>query len=256
MGLFPIIMNILQFWLIDSIVKASEVPSAALLTDSLRHAYDDGQREPLFGAPSDDEDEDADAGTLPRHDIENPRTRSRSRDENKSLKLDEHRPTDSGMSTPDVSDGGASVPMHAYPPSGNSVGTNTASSSRGASLMSPPSGESSHKTKRSAPAPLRLQSAYHPAVNSPELSATHPQPTREASGPIVPPSVAKTLLETAPTEDPNKDWASWEDSDDWANKVGEDDWTGRRIEHKRGELSEAWGPSPVPQRHQNIDVAS
>lgn len=66
MGVFPIIMNILQFWLIDSIVKASTEEPLSLDSD----AHDNLDREPLFGAPSDDEDEDV--GTQ-RHDIENPK---------------------------------------------------------------------------------------------------------------------------------------------------------------------------------------
>jgi hypothetical protein len=60
MGLFPIIMNVLQFWLIDSIVKASTKSSAVALPDS--------QQEPMFvddddddeGDDDDDDDEDED----------------------------------------------------------------------------------------------------------------------------------------------------------------------------------------------------
>ncbi|KAF9034972.1 hypothetical protein BDZ89DRAFT_495987 [Hymenopellis radicata] len=54
MGIFPIVMNVLQFWLIDSIVKASEPSTLSLDTD----AHDGLDREPLFGVPSDDEDDD------------------------------------------------------------------------------------------------------------------------------------------------------------------------------------------------------
>ncbi|EJD48536.1 hypothetical protein AURDEDRAFT_112966 [Auricularia subglabra TFB-10046 SS5] len=55
MGIFPIIMNILQFWMIDSIVKASAAAGAvALATPS-----DELEREPMFAVASDDEDDDA-----------------------------------------------------------------------------------------------------------------------------------------------------------------------------------------------------
>ena len=64
MGLFPIIMNILQFWLIDSIVKAHS-PPLALTDDSSRLDTQDGDREPLFQADgSDGEDETLD---VPEH---------------------------------------------------------------------------------------------------------------------------------------------------------------------------------------------
>jgi len=244
MGLFPILMNILQFWLIDSIVKASQDSSVGLQSDSARPSYEDGQREPLFG---DDEDDDDDAAVLPRHDIENPRTRSRSRDENKRLPQDEQKSIASGVTTPGVSEGETSVPMHAYPPGIDSAGPGT--SSRKDSI-SPP-GEPRLKYKRSMPAPLRLQSAHRPAINSPDQPSTRSKPTPKPSiGSISTTSVTKTKAESilvAVEQAQNKDWASWDDSDDWANRVGEDDWTGKRIEHKKNELSEAWGPSPVPQ---------
>ena len=73
MGLFPIIMNVLQFWLIDSIVKAHTQP-LALTDDTPRLDARDGDREPLFRADSSDEDETADesGSTPPKYDVENP----------------------------------------------------------------------------------------------------------------------------------------------------------------------------------------
>jgi len=255
MGLFPIIMNILQFWLIDSIVKASQDSSVSLQSDPSRHSYEDGQREPLFGVPSDDEDGDDDAAVLPQHDIENPRTRSRSCDENKRSTPDEQKSIASRATTPGVSDGGTSVPMHSYPPGVDSAGTSTSSSRTDST--SPPPGEPSHKYKRSMPAPLRLQSAHHPAINSSDQPSTRPKPNPSSS--ISKTSVTKTIPESIPVavdQAQNKDWASWDDSDDWANRVGEDDWTGKRIEHKKNELSEAWGPSFVPPQQQQPRVGA
>ena len=243
MGLFPILMNILQFWLIDSIVKASEEAALVLQSDSSRPSYEHGQHEPLFGVPSDDEDDDANTGSLPlpQHDIENPRPRSKSRDNNKRSTPDEQKSITSGTTAPGVSSGGTSVPMHAYPPSIKSAGSSTPSSSRTSSMS--PSSETSHKYKRSTPTTLRLHSAHVPAINSPERPSTHPTLTPKPSNSAV----------VVTEQDPNS-WASWDDSDDWANRVGEDEWTGRRLEHKKNELSEAWGPSPVAQQQQRIGV--
>ena len=246
MGLFPIAMNILQFWLIDSIVKASEDTSFTLQSDTPRHSHGDSQREPLFGVPSDDEDED-DAGTLSRHDVENPRTRTRSRDVNDVSMTAENKSETSGTTTPGVSEGGTSVPLHAYPPNVDSTGTSTPSSSRKGSI-SPQPGEPKHKYKRSIPAPLRIQTSPQPAVNSPD------PPSNRRSKPS---PVGKRIPESIPTaikQEPDKDWAAWDDSDDWANRVGEDDWTGKRLEHKKNGLSEAWGPSPVLQQQQHVSA--
>ena len=71
MGLFPIIMNVLQFWLIDSIVKA-HAPPLALTDDSSQLDTQDGDREPLFPADgSDGEDETVDALEYPpKYDVE------------------------------------------------------------------------------------------------------------------------------------------------------------------------------------------
>lgn len=67
MGLFPIAMNILQFWLIDSIVKAASPDGDLLTSTSPRHSAD---REPLFDSNRSDDEEDEDAPVL-RPDIEN-----------------------------------------------------------------------------------------------------------------------------------------------------------------------------------------
>lgn len=67
MGLFPIAMNILQFWLIDSIVKAASPDGDPLTSTSPRHSAD---REPLFDSNRYDDEGDEDAPVL-RPDIEN-----------------------------------------------------------------------------------------------------------------------------------------------------------------------------------------
>ena len=70
MGIFPIAMNILQFWLIDSIVKASSTPSAVALGVDSADPFHTSDREPLFNA-SDDEDEDDHRPRRLQRDIEN-----------------------------------------------------------------------------------------------------------------------------------------------------------------------------------------
>jgi hypothetical protein len=63
MGFFPILMNVIQFWLIDSIVKAGGIAGISISYDSL----DRVDREPLFHsenelANNEDEDEEDDGG--------------------------------------------------------------------------------------------------------------------------------------------------------------------------------------------------
>lgn len=214
-------MNVVQFWLIDSIVKAQDHGSfVALPTETPRHSFDEDE-ELLFQAPSDDEE---DAHSLRSHDIENP-PHVRSLSKSSSLREPKLPPSvgstvTSGSVTPqDIETGGAqSIPMHAYPPS------------RGASPSSVSSGlSSSRRKRRSPPPPLSLS----------------PRPS-----PI--PSPAKTVIPQAEQQNPaveahigveDKEWAPWEDGegDDWANKIGQEEWTGKRLEGMKGIVQDAWG---------------
>jgi len=104
MGLFPIIMNILQFWLIDSIVKA-HTPPLALTDDSSRLS---GDREQLFQADdSDEEDETVDesGSTHSKYDVENPEPPTATR----ATSVTHPRPL-----TPDLKSfpSGSSTPFH------------------------------------------------------------------------------------------------------------------------------------------------
>ncbi|KAJ7126427.1 vacuolar membrane protein-domain-containing protein [Mycena crocata] len=212
MGIFPILMNILQFWLIDSIVKASGV---ALDLDS----PDPLDREPLFVARDEDDDDDDVHNIHAHHDIEShPRPRrSLSPSSDRSQSSDKLRTPfeskSSGLSSPSQP-----VEMHAYPPS-------LASSASSSSPPQPPVLREARKLKpkrRSPPAPIHIRTRNSPAVNSPR------QTPKTAPVPVVPEP-------TPPTEE---EWGnSWDDTDDWANKVGEEDWTGRRMEEKKGVLS-------------------
>jgi hypothetical protein len=153
MGLFPIIMNILQFWLIDSIVKAS---SSSIEPSSPRTS----DREPLFGAPEVDEDD-------ARCDIENPRltyVRMPTGDDADTIVASEeskgkYSGTTSPLSIPQ-STTPSSLVLHNYPPS---VGSSSSHSSR-----------SRHKYKRSPPPSLEFQTSHIPAINSPDPPRLHP----------------------------------------------------------------------------------
>jgi len=225
MGIFPIIMNVLQFWLIDSIVKASS-SAVALAID----ASEDQDREPLFTGGSDDEDDDSD---IPQpHDLESQSQFSRATSITGDGKvnggmstLEEPKTADSTESyTPGTSSSSTSHPIatHAYPPSINSVSSSPQSS------IAP----SIRKYKRAPPPPLSLRVQNEPVINSPQVSAA-PQPTT----PLPP---AQPVIQIRGNTDGNKDWESWEDSDDWANRVGEEEWTGRRMDEKKNDLANAW----------------
>jgi len=211
MGIFPIMMNIMQFWLIDSIVKASA--AVALPPDSRRSSFDGEDREPLFVA-SDDEGDDL-AGQ-PRYDVENPRPPSRARAQLQIQKSDPPTPEgdESSSSLNPGTEMRGSVAMHAYPPS-----TSTINSS------SPPSPSRPRKTfkRRSPPPPLNLEP---PAPQDMTLMQEPTKPTRPNDDRGVAP------------DEPNKKWADdWDDSDDWANRVGEEEWTGRRMEQTKEALT-------------------
>ncbi|KAF8213953.1 vacuolar membrane protein-domain-containing protein [Mycena galopus ATCC 62051] len=165
MGIFPIIMNILQFWLIDSIVKASGV---ALDPD----APDPLDREPLFHSPDDEDDDDGSINIHSQTDVEShPRalTRSLSPSSLGRSSPDKLRtpmePKTSGSSTP-----GQPVDMHAYPPS-------IASSASSSSPPEPQAPVLREATKlkpkrRNPPSPITIRNNNRPAVNSPRPGPT------------------------------------------------------------------------------------
>ncbi|KAH9833660.1 vacuolar membrane protein-domain-containing protein [Rhodofomes roseus] len=235
MGLFPIMMNIIQFWLIDSIVKSSQAAAVALPTLTPRSSTDgEHEHEPLFRASSDDEDND---GAFPaRHDIENPRPRSRSlsADADRLGLPDEPKSLGSGTSTAVGSTPGTPKPKpidikrgveaHAYPPSlaGSSVDT----SSSAASSLHGRSRSPRAKRKHSPPPALPLQ----PMSPQAERQATR----RHTHSDSLTPKPADTQYD-------EKEWADWGDEgDNWAERVGEEEWTGRRMEARKGELDNVW----------------
>ena len=235
MGIFPIMMNILQFWLIDSIVKSSPAASVALPTLTPRSSADgEHEHEPLFHASSDDED---DGGAFPaHHDIENPRPRSRSHSiDSDRLVPDEPKSLGSGTSTavgssPGTPKGSKPIDIkrdaepHAYPPSLAGSSVPTASSSVASS--SPLARSRSPKRKRSDPPPpaLPLQPLSPPVRRHTHNDSLTPKPERRQSH-----------------HEEEKEWGDWgEEGDDWAERVGEEEWTGRRMEARKEEVDSVW----------------
>lgn len=239
MGLFPIIMNIVQFWLIDSIVKSNAESDSDVHPSSAtsRHSYD---REPLFNHNSDDDDDDDDDRP---HDIENPPTYSPASSsghdhissstpaESKLSVPSSMTATGSGGSSPKAVDlaRGQAIAMHSYPPVG-STSTSPVSSGSLHSRASSISPSSSKRRRRSPPPPLTLS----PRAGFPKVVVT---PQTQIQKPVAQKSVVDTLV-----QDEKADWAAWgEDAtDDWADKVGEEEWTGRRIEAQTATLQDVW----------------
>jgi len=179
MGIFPIVMNVLQFWLIDSIVKAS---AGVVLEGDVEQQL--GQdHEPLFDAPSDDDDDDDDRyrRTL---SAEGQRLHKPSSSSFDSGFASQHLSQSTGITTPpDIesksieSSKNRSPPtdQHAYPPSlSGSLKSNSSTSSK----TRPLSKASSLRTKRPTEATVAGSSQHRPTV--PETRPEeHSQPTDE-----------------------------------------------------------------------------
>ena len=275
MGFFPILMNVLQFWLIDSIVKASTPAStsAVLLNDSPRSSL----AEPLFRPSSDDiagsDDSDFDDG---RRDIEaQRRPRPRSRSHSADVKVNRRPSNDgerksrpgsaSGSGSGSASASGSPTPratdsiaaLHAYPPppsapsSPTSIQSFFAGPARRSSLSPVPTSSHSHghtasvprtllgpgvsRKRRSPPPPLLPRSPFPPALNSPDVVAMG---ERGAAGKG---RAGKGRSAQGLGAGRAQGGREWEWDEDWARRVGEDEWTGRRMEGKRGEVAEVWG---------------
>lgn len=200
MGIFPIIMNILQFWFIDSIVKAHHhnVRLDAATDSQVDH-------EPLFRSSSDDEDQ----GGHVRHDIENPRPHSPSRTFpiNTSLSLDKSNALDM-LSSEQIPGDARSIlshtDHHSYPPTLASSFAST--STREASPKSARNLLKATNRRRNTTTP------YNTYTHSDSHSILQPQPRIPQIA-----SAAKSLeLEV---RDPIVDgWSdSWDESGDWTD---------------------------------------
>ncbi|EKM59764.1 uncharacterized protein PHACADRAFT_170370 [Phanerochaete carnosa HHB-10118-sp] len=234
MGIFPIIMNVVQFWLIDSIVKASaQQASVALPSDSERGSVDE-DTEPLFRTSEDDDNE----GDRP-YDVENPPTkphsRSVSRDSLTPREPEEPKSstassaTASGSITPKGVDMGPNaLAMHAYPPS---IASSWASSSSPSRLSrSPPSRGIS----------ISPQPRAHRQSPPPSLSLRPRSPQPFAYNPSdKPPARDRHSIETRNHDE--KEWASWDDeSSDWADRATDEAWIGHRLDAKKPVVHNVW----------------
>ncbi|TFK25940.1 hypothetical protein FA15DRAFT_667932 [Coprinopsis marcescibilis] len=199
MGIFPIAMNILQFWLIDSIVKGTTSEPALALDTA--NPLDDPDREPLFNA-SDDED---DTSLRRPRDLEN----QISPHPSQTTFGSEQRSHDTGITTPDNEETkyfkdsetggrqGDDSDKHSYPPSlSNSLGSSSSGSGKSAkeakSLL-----QQKTRTKTASPSPQRVES--------------HVQLEPVSLKPIV------HTNNHAPQK--SDDWAvTWDQEDDWAEQ--------------------------------------
>jgi len=183
MGLFPIFMNIIQFWVIDSIIKVGGVGGLGVPSEEL----DEADNEPLFNAIDDpDGDEDEDDATLPpaaKHDIE-AQTRLR-------------HSTDS---------------THTYPPSLPGSPTGPSTTVRYTSSRSPPTISRSLplvQRRHSPPAPSLPRSAGVPALN------LHSPPPKASGG------VGARTKEDWQAWDGEEDWAERVGEEDWTGRRAE-----------------------------------
>jgi hypothetical protein len=202
MGIFPIMMNVVQFWLIDSIVKDSTMGSVALDIENDGGHYQD--REPLFQAPSEDGDDDGD-----QHVKDQPRQGRRSissldskdfetRDDSFATDVASH--DDNHKSSASSSKAGV-ADLHEYPPS------LTSSFSSDTPAKAPREAKNLLKKpkRRDAPTPSTTRSATprSPRIRSPVRSSV---PTTPVSGP------APLVI----AQEEHNEWAdSWGDSHDW-----------------------------------------
>lgn len=164
MGIFPIVMNVLQFWLIDTIVKDK---TAVILEGDAQDAFSrPTEQEPLFSVPSDEEEDDRPQVS----DLENQRTADLRRKTTTGSRTP-HENKSSGPSTP-----GETLELHEYPPSVSHTLSSTSSSSQG-----PLSEGLQPKVKHTSrsPSPLRLQSSNALSSSSPIPQKTPPPISKE-----------------------------------------------------------------------------
>ncbi len=195
MGIFPIIMNVLQFWIIDSIVKAS---GGAPFLDLERGDYQD--REPLF-THSEDEDGDHDESSHIAHQQPERRaslSSSVSREiDDRSFTIDtpnndEHK--SAASSSRQVSD------AHSYPPS--------LSSSFSSDHRSSPSNKGPREAKNLQ---KKAKRRVHPIPLVTHSKATLPSLASPTSMPPTP----SPKLAAIPIADDHS-WAdSWDDPAEW-----------------------------------------
>lgn len=219
-------MNIIQFWLIDSIVKAAGPPGVSLDIEA-SEALDHPDREPLFQADSDDEGDDA-----PPYDVNNPHSQTTS--ERHARPSPGARRTSSSISSASRlhKKPGSKAPMELqeYPPS-LTHSIDTASPSEPSPTNSKMS--ASPKQRRGPPTPINVPPNKPVAIasNSPWVSSAKPAEVKPAPSSPSAPKEADTIKDAG--------WDNWDD-DDWGERVGEEEWTGNRLSLAAASVEERW----------------
>src|SRR6266545_2193944 len=192
MGIFPILMNIIQFWLIDSIVKASSMAAVALdVEHGVQH-----DSEPLFQGDSDDEENYHPSRSKPPG-----RRLSNSSSEPRRLGIHDNLSfsiTTQNDTYPDPAE------AHSYPPSLSSSMTSNA-----------PASQTPRIAKNLMKQPKRRE---HPRSSHSETS--------HLSGAS---SISQLPGQHHPVSPENADWTeSWDDADEWEHRksssVGNEQW--------------------------------
>lgn len=244
MGIFPIIMNVLQFWLIDSIVKASA-------SIQLNRSATDPIRQPLFHNPSHDSDDEGgeeEERIDRRRDIESPPTPQKTYHQNETSNT-EVKSTTSGSSSTIVADS-SSVQVHRYPPSSSSSSLSSTSDSPISAAESPIATYRPKKSRRRSPPPpiskpsAGLEDGLHYTISSTPspmpikqfnvfnvvsdnyTTQSRRQPTRTTSNLY---SQAHTPQSSVA---PSSPWTTLVNDTDWADRVGQDEWDSRRLDKK------------------------
>lgn len=202
------IMNIVQFWLIDSIVKASTIPIAVRALSP--RSSDSQDREPLFNSPDDDDDD-----TSPRDLEEGPRSSTSGVISEGDFKTLVGSEDNKSKLSPSGSVSGSSSPMtaqrspvaiaHDYPP--NSLGSAPPQSST----------RPRHKYKRASSSFVEFPVSYSvPAVNPLDSSRNG---ARQAF-----------LSSLSSAEVHVEEFDAWEKGD-WQGRAGAEGWSSRRPIH-------------------------
>ena len=199
MGIFPILMNIVQFWLIDSIVKAS---SMAVSLD-IEQGHD---AEPLFQGGSDDEADYRPSRPNSIHRRSSSLSNSRRLDT-----LDDHSFVTNISEIMIPKESNNHVDSHSYPPSlSGSLSSNVASS---------------HEPKSTRIAKNLPKQAKRRNMGS--TLAETPHPPGSSSLPRTPP---QTIHMPSVSESAN--WAeTWDDADEWdhqkSDSLDKGDWNNK-----------------------------
>lgn len=197
-------MNVLQFWIIDSIVKAHSAGPVALDIEQVNHE----DREPLFNAPDDEDDEDSNRAQIPSISQRSFSFESRQSHDNHSFTTDATTATSPEEHKSASGSSRRVVEAHEYPPSlSSSFSSNTSTP------ISKPPREAKNlqrKSKRREPlSPLRMHPTITKGLSSPQ----------SAGGDVNIPHTPSPTIGPAVELQDRGEWAdAWEDSHEWVKQ--------------------------------------